>query len=76
MTYCTFQGFNIRYPEMHNEQGAKCAISKLIYGLCMCTDDKQSLKPVAYRLVHMDESCINLHLYHDFAAFSLIFGVH
>ena len=30
---------------------------------------------VAYRLVHTDEPYINLHLYHDFAVFPLIFGV-
>ena len=43
-------------------QGAKCAISKLIYGLSVCTDDNHSLKLVAYRLVHTDEPYINLHL--------------
>ena len=25
--YCTFQVFNMRYPEIHKVQGAKCAIS-------------------------------------------------
>ena len=25
--YCIFQVFNIRYPNMHKVQGAKCAIS-------------------------------------------------
>ena len=43
-------------------QGAKCAISKLMYGLSVCTDYNQSLKLVAYRLVHTDEPYINLHL--------------
>ena len=45
-------------------QGAKCAISKLIYGssVSLCTDDNQSLKLVAYRLVHTDEPYINLHV--------------
>ena len=42
--YCTFQVFNIRYPEMYKVQGAKCAISKLMYGLSECTDDNHSLK--------------------------------
>ena len=40
-------------------QGAKCAISKLMYGLSVCTDDNHSLKLVAYRLVHTDEPYIN-----------------
>ena len=57
-------------------QRAKCAISKLMYGLSVCTDDNHSLKVVAYRLVHTDEPYISLNLYHDFAAFPLIFGVH
>ena len=39
-------------------QGAKCAISKLMYGLSVFTDDNHSLKLVAYRLVHTDEKCI------------------
>ena len=43
-------------------QGAKCAISKLMYGLSVCTDDNHSLKLVAYRLVHTDEPYINLHI--------------
>ena len=53
--YCTFQVFNVRYSEMHKVQGAKCAISKLMYGLSVCTDDNHSLKLVAYRLVHTDQ---------------------
>ena len=60
--YCTFQVFNVRYPEMHKVQGAKCAISKLMYGLSVCTDDNHSLKLVAFRLVHTDEPYINLHI--------------
>ena len=47
-------------------QGAICAISKLIYGLSVCTDDNHSLKLVAYRLVHTDEPYINLYLYLGF----------
>ena len=43
-------------------QGAKCAISKLMNGLSVCTDDNHSLKLVAYRLVHTDEPYINLHI--------------
>ena len=46
-------------------QGAKCAISKLIYGLSLCTDDNHSLKLVAFRLVtlvHTDKPYINLHI--------------
>ena len=43
-------------------QCAKCAISKLMYDLSVCTDDNHSLKLVAYRLVHTDEPYINLHL--------------
>ena len=39
-------------------QGAKCAISKLMYGLSVCMDYNQSLKLVAYRLVHTDEPYI------------------
>ena len=62
--YCTLQVFNIRYPEMHKVQGAKCAISKLMYGLSGCSDDNHSLKLVAYHLVHMDKPYINLHLLH------------
>ena len=57
-----FQVFNIRYLEMHKVQGAKCAISKLMYGPSVCTDDNDSLKLVAYRLVHAEEPYINLHL--------------
>ena len=41
-------------------QGAKCAISKLMYGLSVCTDDNHSLKLLAYRLVHTDEPYINV----------------
>ena len=41
-------------------QGAKCAISKLMYALSVCTDDNHSLKLVAYRLVHTDKPYINL----------------
>ena len=41
-------------------QGAKCAISKLMYGLSVCTDDSHSLKVLAYRLVHTDEPYINV----------------
>ena len=41
-------------------QGAKCAISKLMYGLSVCTDDNHSLKLVAYRPVHTDVPYINL----------------
>ena len=62
--YCTLQVFNIRYPEMHKVQGAKSAISKLMYGLSGCTDDNHSLKLVAYHLVHTDKPYINLHLLH------------
>ena len=43
-------------------QVAKCAISKLIYGSSVCTDDNLSLKLVAYRLVHTDKPYINLHI--------------
>ena len=39
-TYCTFLVFNIRYPEMHKVQGAKCAICYLVYGSSMCTEDR------------------------------------
>ena len=48
-------------------QGAKYAISKLMYGLSVCTDDNRSLKLVAYRPVHTDEPYIkfNLHLEPD-----------
>ena len=31
INYCIFQVFNIRYPEMHNVQDAKCAISSIVY---------------------------------------------
>ena len=58
--YCTLQVFNIRYPEMHKVQGAKCAISKLMYGLSRCTDDKHWLKLLAYCLIHTDEPYINI----------------
>ena len=61
-TYCTCQVFNTRYPEMHKVQRAKCAISKLMYGVSVCTDDNRSLKLVAHRLVHTDEPYINLTL--------------
>ena len=47
---------------MHKVQGAKRAISKLMYGLSVCTDDNHSLKLVAYRHVHTDEPYINLHI--------------
>ena len=47
---------------MRKLQGANYAISKLMYGSCVCTDDKHSLKLVAYRLVHTDEPYINLHI--------------
>ena len=40
-------------------QGAKCAISKLMYALSMCTDDNHLLKLVANRLVHADKPYIN-----------------
>ena len=63
VTYCTFQVFNVRYLEMRKLQGANYAISKLMYGSCVCTDDKLSLKLVAYRLVHTDEPYINLHYF-------------
>ena len=43
-------------------EGAKCTISKLMYGLFVCTDVNQTLKLMAYRLVHTDEPYINLHL--------------
>ena len=43
-------------------QGAKCAISKLMYDLSVCTDDNHLLKLVAFRLVHTDEPYINLHV--------------
>ena len=33
---------------MRKLQGANYAISKLMYGSCVCTDDKHSLKLVAY----------------------------
>ena len=46
-------------------QGAKCAISKLMYGSSVCRDDNHSLKLVAYRLVHTDEPYINLHLWYE-----------
>ena len=64
LSYCTVQMFNIRYPEMHKVQSAKCAIRKLMYGLSVCTDDNHSLQLMAYRLVHTDEPYItsNLHL--------------
>ena len=58
-TNCIFQVFNIRYSEMHKVQGAKCAISKLRYGLSVCTVDNHSLKLVVYRLVHTDEPHIS-----------------
>ena len=64
VTDCTFQVFNIRCPEMHTVQRAKCARSKLMYSFSVCTDDNHSLKLVAYRLVHTDEPYINLHVYH------------
>ena len=51
--------FNIRYPEMHKVQGAKCAISKLMYGLALCMDDNNSPKLLAYRLVHTYQPYIN-----------------
>ena len=54
--------FNIRYPEMHKVQGAICAISKLVYGFPVCTNDKHSLKLVAYRLVYTVEPYINMTL--------------
>ena len=41
-------------------QGAKYAISKLMYGLSVCADDNHSPKLLAYRLVHTDEPYINL----------------
>ena len=56
--------FKIRYLEMHKVQGAKSAISKLMYGLSGCTDDNHSLKLMAYHLVHTDKPYINLHLLH------------
>lgn len=48
---------------MHKVQGAKCAISKLMYGSSVCTDDNHSLKLVAYRLVHTEEPNINLNYF-------------
>ena len=71
LTYCTFHVFNIRYPEMQKVQDAKCAISKLMYGSCVCMDDNHSLKFVAYRLVHTDEPYINLHMAHATRSFGL-----
>ena len=62
LTYCTFQVFNIRYQEMHKVQGSKCEISMLMNGLSMCTNDNHSLMLVVYRLVHTDDSFINLHV--------------
>ena len=41
-------------------QGAKCAISKLIYVFSVCMDDEHSIKLESYRLVHTDEPYINL----------------
>ena len=52
-------------PEMHKVQGDKCAISKLMYGSSVCTDDYHLLKLVAYRLAHTDEPYISLHLLND-----------
>ena len=52
-------------------QGTKCAISKLIYGLSVCTDNYHPLKFVAYRLVHTDEPYINLHKSHKYLLFQL-----
>ena len=44
---------------MHKVQGAKCAISKLMYGLALCMDYNHSPKHLAYRLVHTDQPYIN-----------------
>ena len=38
--FACFDIFNIIYPEMHKVQGAKFAISRLMYDLPVCTDDK------------------------------------
>ena len=46
-------------PKDAQVQGAKCAISKLIYGLALCMDDNHSPKLLAYRLVHTDQPNIN-----------------
>ena len=41
-----------------------CAISNIVYGMSVCTDDNHSLKLVAYRPVHTDEPYIKLHFEH------------
>ena len=46
---------------MQKVQDAKCAINNLVYGLSVCTDDKHSLKLVAYGLVYTDKPYINLY---------------
>ena len=53
--HCTFQEFNNRSPEMHKAQGAKCAISNIVYGSSVCTNDNHSIKLVAYRPAHTDD---------------------
>ena len=53
---CSTSGIKIHGTIYSNKVlGAKCAISKLMYGLSVCTDDNHSLKLVAYRLLHTDE---------------------
>ena len=42
-------------------QGAKCAISKLMYGSSVCIDNNHSKKLVAFCLVHTDGPNINLY---------------
>ena len=47
---------------MHRVQGAKCAISKLVYGSSVCMDDNHSLKLVAYRPDLTDVPYTKLHI--------------
>ena len=54
---------DIRYPEIHKMQGAKCAISYLVYGWSVCTNDNHSLNLMAHRPVHTDEPYTKLHIH-------------
>ena len=52
---------------MHKAQGANCAISNLVYGSSVCTNDNHSLKLVAFRLVHTNEPyTTKLHIFSNF----------
>ena len=46
-----------------------------MYGLYVCTDDNRSLKLVAYRLVHTDESYTKLHFYANLTRVQILYAI-